>query len=223
MIADKKLDFKIQGNIKESKICLVFLHGWMGNKNSFSAISDSFKIDNSVCIFPQAPYKLNNDNNKFSWTYEKSPGVFEKNEPLKLLLNFFENHIFNNFSSGDVYLFGFSQGGLVCYELLKNIDKSLGGVFPISGFIARIDNFKESKQKLLEKGTVWLHPSQKETPIIIGHGRSDDVISIEQSKLAYELLSKESDNIQLELFNGGHKINFSYIKKVKKFIERKYK
>jgi len=222
MIVDKKLDFKIQGSIKKSKVCLIFLHGWMGNKDSFSGVSESFRIDSSICIFPQGPYKVNN-NKKYSWTYEKSPGVFEKNEPIRLLLDFFENHIFNNFSSTDVYLFGFSQGGLVCYELLKIIDKPLGGIFPISGFIARIDNFKEARQKLLDKNTVRVHPSQRETPIIIGHGTSDDVISIEQSELAYELLSKESDNVQLKLYNGGHKINFSYIKEVKKFIERKYK
>lgn len=223
MISDNKLEFKVQGDIEKSKICLIFLHGWMGNKDSFSGLSESFRLNDSVCIFPQAPYRMDDKNSRYSWTYEKSPGVFEKDKPMKLLLDFFKNQIFSHINSTDVYIFGFSQGGLVCYELLKILDKPLGGIFPISGFIARIDNFKEAKRKLLEENMTRIHPSQKKTPIIIGHGTSDDVISIEQSKLAFELLSKESDYVQLETYNGGHKINFSYIKRIRNFIERKYK
>ncbi len=223
MIIDDKLQFRVSGDIQSSRICLVFLHGWQGNKNSFAGVSSAFKISNLASFFPQAPYAIDKKKDKFSWTYEKSPGIFEKNEPLKLLVNFFDNHIFNYFNSKDVYLFGFSQGGLVCFELIKIIERPLGGVFPISGFIARVDDFKKDKQKLLESDKIRIHPSQLDTPIIIGHGTNDDVISSEQSQLAYELLSKESSNVQLELFNGGHKINFSFIKKIKKFIEEKYK
>ena len=89
--------------------------------------------------------------------------------------------------------------------------KPLGGIFPIGGFMSQKN--KEIK---------YLHESQMDTPIIIGHGRDDAVISIEESELAYKLLSKESDNVVFEPYKGGHKIGYSYIKKIKGMIEKQY-
>ena len=37
-----------------------------------------------------------------------------------------------------------------------------------------------------------------------------------------KLLSKESDNVLFEPYAGGHKIGYSYIKKIRGIIERKY-
>ena len=65
-----------------------------------------------------------------------------------------------------MFLFGFSQGALVCYELLKILDKPIAGLFPISGFIA--DQNKTIKR---------IHAAQMNPPIVIGHGLNDEVVS----------------------------------------------
>ena len=118
MLKDKKLDYRVVGNIKSSRICLVFIHGWGGDKNSFVKVVDSFNVESSVWFMPQGPYKIDKKNS-YSWTYEISPGKFERDEPIKMLLEFFDSQIFSKFNSKDVFLFGFSQGGLVCYEMIK--------------------------------------------------------------------------------------------------------
>ena len=89
----KKLEFEIIGDINDSKICLIFIHGWKGNKDSFKRVSKSFIIDNSVWVLPQAPYHLDDDNS-FSWTHEVSPGKYERREPVKLLTDFFKKEVF---------------------------------------------------------------------------------------------------------------------------------
>ena len=172
-------------------------------KKSFKGISKTFQIKDSAWIFPQAPYPLEEEDS-FSWTYEISPGKYEREEPIELLLNFFEKEIFSRFSSTNVFLFGFSQGALVCFEMIKLLKIPIGGFFPISGFMA------ETKKNIHR-----VHESQINTPVIIGHGVDDEVIPIEASRTAGRLLSMESNNILIEEYKGGHKISLSYMKKNK--------
>ena len=212
MLKNKELQFEVLGDASKAKSCLVFIHGWKGNRNSFRSFASSFKIKNSVWYLPQAPYPVNNESDAFSWTYEISKGRYERDEPIELILNFLENKILSKFDSKDVFLFGFSQGALVCFEIIRIFDKSLGGVFPIGGFMAH--NKKSIRR---------IHPNQLETPIIIGHGKDDDIISIKESEVAYNLLSKESDKISFDSYQGGHKIGYGYIKKIRDIIEDKYK
>ena len=212
MLKNKELEFETLGDLSSAKSCLVFIHGWKGNKNSFKPFAKSFNVKDSIWYLPQAPYMVDDNPENFSWTYEISKGKYEREEPVKLLLDFFKNKILSQFNSKDVFLLGFSQGALVCFEMIKFFDKPLGGVFPIGGFMG--GNKKDIRR---------IHPSQLDTPIIIGHGKQDEVISIEESKLAYELLSKESQNILFEPYQGGHKIGYGYIKKIREIIEKKYK
>tara|TARA_Y100001970_G_C14233047_1_gene859916 strand:+ start:365 stop:1000 length:636 start_codon:yes stop_codon:yes gene_type:complete len=208
---DKKIDFNIIGDKDSAKLCLIFIHGWKGNKSSFKRIAQSFDIKDSVWVLPQAPYLIEEGQDGYSWTYEISPGKYEREEPIQMLLDFFETTIFSEFNSKDVYLFGFSQGGLVCYEMIRILEKTLGGVFPIGGFMAG------TKKKIKR-----VNSAQLQTPIIIGHGDSDEVILKKESEIAYKLLSKESNYVDIDIYKGGHKIGLGYIKKIKEFIERKY-
>ena len=211
MATTAKLDFSTLGDISAAQSCLVFIHGWKGNKHSFERVAQSFNIKNSVWVLPQAPYLIDGEKDGYSWTYEISPGKFEREKPVELLLDFFNSEVFSRFNSEDVYLFGFSQGGLVCYEMIRILDRALGGVFPIGAFMA-------GTKKQLRR----IHASQTNTPIFIGHGDLDEVISKEESEIAFRLLSKESKHVDLDIYKGGHKIGLSYIRKAKEFIEKKY-
>ena len=211
MIKDQKLDYGVLGDPSAAQMCLVFIHGWSGNKESFRRVAKSFNIKNAVWYLPQAPYPLK-DRDSYSWTYEISPGKFEREQPVRMLLDFFDQEIFSKFDSRDVYLFGFSQGGLVCYEMVRILNKPLGGVFPIGGFMA---GTKKKMQRI--------NSHQKDTPILIGHGDLDEVILADESRLAHKLLSQESSEVTLDIYKGGHKIGLGYIRKAKEFIENKYK
>jgi len=124
-----------------------------------------------------------------------------------MMKTFFNDIVFKQYKSSNVYVIGFSQGAAVCYECIMGIEKELGGIFPIGGFL-----FKDSgKDKIVSKHNI-------ETPILIGHGVKDDVIPIDKSKIAYNKLLKEGANVKFYDYNGGHKISISYIKEVVKII-----
>ena len=165
-------DFHQIGNSLDKAI--VAIHGWQGDRNSMRPLIKSMKIQNSEWYFLEAPFAVKGCDG-WSWTYEISKGKWEINEPKRLLDNFF-SELFQKYTSKNVYVLGFSQGGLVCFDFVLYLNQSLGGVFPICGFLRQpkveIDRF---------------HPSQKNTPILIGHGKDDDKVPVNASENAYHL------------------------------------
>jgi len=197
-------------NIKsksQSSYAVIMLHGYGGNLDSLKPLLNmvSFK-ENVSFYFLQAPYLMKKQS--YSWSYEISPGVWERDEPKALLDVFFNKNIFKKYKHSNIFLLGFSQGALICFEYGLNINKQIGGVFPISGFT------RESPK---------IHNSQIDTPLIIGHGKDDRVIDISSSKNAYHYYSKikKMNNVELVTYKGGHKIGLKYIKAINLFMNQK--
>ena len=51
------------------------------------------------------------------------------------MIDFMFDEVLSKFDSKDVYVMGFSQGAAVCYRVFLSFDQTLGGIFPIGGFI----------------------------------------------------------------------------------------
>ena len=196
--------------IGKPNIAIIGLHGWGGDKSSMSPLIDLMKIDNCQWFFPEAIYDKKDDAGGKSWTYQKEDGSYERDEPIKALQQFIKDKVHSIFNASDIYVVGFSQGALMCYEAVLTMDLAFGGVFPISGFIAKKD-----------KTRGYPHPNIKNTPIIIGHGKDDQVVSYDASEEAFRLINKANFNVELVLYSGGHKIGIEYLRKMKSTIKRK--
>ena len=203
----EKLKYDLVETNNSSEKAVVAIHGWQGNCNNMYPIMQSMKIQNSCWYFPQAPYPVGENNKAWSWSYEISEGVWEIEEPKRLLEDFF-SELVAKFTSKNVYVMGFSQGGLVCLDFVLFLNKSLGGVFSIAGFL------RQPKAKIER-----FHPSQKKTPILISHGRNDDQVPARASENAYQLLKKQGANVEFHLYNGKHKIGVESIRKIKGIIQ----
>ena len=185
---------------------IVFIHGWRGNKESFRSISSLVKIKNTKWLFPQAPYELDKEDDRYSWAFKNKDGSFETKQTVDLLNQFLKEHVLSVVDSRKVFFIGFSQGATVCYDFILQLKYPWGGVFPAAGF----------KRNLNEKFTI--HPNQIKTPIIIGHGLKDEIIPIKLSENIYKELKQNKSNVYFERFNGGHKISINYLKKIQHII-----
>ena len=201
------LEYLEISNGKSFDKAIVFIHGWKGNKNSFESLSSILSIDNANWFFPQGPYKLDSKGKKYSWSYQHDNGSWEYKEPIFLLKNFLNDNILSKVDSKSVFFIGFSQGATVCYDFILQLDYPWGGVFPVAGFTRYFEkDFKINKNQI-------------KTPIIIGHGKSDQVVPIVSSDKIYEYLHKNKFNVSYEKFNGGHKISINYLKKIHNIID----
>ena len=200
----KEIDYNSIITDKSNKV-IVALHGWQGNKDSFLPLVKNPLFNQYNWFLLQGPYMVNNDPNRRTWSYELEPNVFEYKEPKRLLDNFFENNIFNNYKSKDVFVIGFSLGAHVCYEFVCKMEKPLGGIFPISGF---------------SRENIALHKNQIKTPILIGHGLQDEIVIPEKSIEAYEILKNQNANVKLLTYRGGHRMSIDIINNISNIIKK---
>ena len=204
MVEKLQYDFHQTGNSMDKAI--VAIHGWQGDRNSMRPLIKSMKIQNVGWYLLEAPYPVT-EGDGWSWSFEISDGNWEIDEPKRLLNNFF-SELFNKVTSKNIYVLGFSQGGLICLDFVLFLDQPLGGIFPIAGFLRQPNMDMER-----------FHPCQKNTPILIGHGKDDDKVPVKASQNAYRLLKKQEANVELLLYNGRHKIGMDYMKKVRAIIQ----
>ena len=182
----------------------IFIHGWQGNKDSFKSISKVLKLDNCRFYFPEGPYLIDENKKKRSWAIQVGDNKWKTDLSKSLFLDFLENIVLKKFHSKNIFIMGFSQGAAVCLNFILSLKYPFGGIFPIAGF-SRINKIE-------------IHKNQHDTPILIGHGKDDDVISVNQSLNAYDQLNKVCNYVELYIFNGKHKISLSYLNKDKDFI-----
>ena len=202
----KKLDFNYIPS-KKTKKTIVAFHGWQGNKDSFLPVAKHSLFSKYNWFLLQGPYMVNNNTNRRSWSYEISPNKFEQQEPKNLINTFFNDEVFPRFKSKDIYIIGFSLGALVCYEFICSMKQQLGAIFPISGFIRSND--------------INLNPNQIKTPIVIGHGKNDNIVPYEKSLETYKILKKKNANVELITYKGHHNISIEMLKIISKTIDAK--
>ena len=200
---NKELNYNSILTDKSDKVIVTF-HGWQGNKDSFLPLTKISLFKGYDWFLLEGPYMVGDDPERRTWSYEKEPDVFEYEEPKELIYNFFRKKIFNKYQSKNVYVIGFSLGALVCYEFICTMKEPLGGIFPVSGF---------------SRNKINLNKNQKNTPIIIGHGLDDEIVLPKKSIEAYELLNKQSSNINILTYNGRHSMSTTIINAIAKKIK----
>ena len=206
------MNIKLQYDLHEigdaSQKAIVAIHGWQGDCNSMYPLIKSTNIKNVGWYLLEAPFPVKNGEG-FSWSYEKSNGQWEIDEPRRLLNDFF-GELFKIYDSRKIFVMGFSQGGLVCFDFVLFLHEPLGGVFPIAGFLRQP-----------EYNGARFHSSQKNTLILIGHGTEDDRVPVESSQNAFKKLLAQGANAELLLYKGKHKIGVEFIRKLKEKIQSK--
>ncbi len=108
--------------------------------------------------------------------------------------------------SQKVILGGFSQGSMVSTSVVLDSPGLIDGLLLLSSTIYDHKRFLNDAK------------SFKDLPILQSHGMFDPVLPFNMSQKLYEILSKQTDKIQFESFEGGHEIPLEVINKAKKFI-----
>ena len=88
----------------ENLYAVIMLHGYGGNVDSLKPLLNMISFKNNVSFyFVQAPYLIKEGS--FSWSYEIEVGVWERDEPKKLLDEFFEKVIFRDYNHSNIVRF----------------------------------------------------------------------------------------------------------------------
>ena len=191
-------------SIKTNKRVIIAIHGWTGNINSLKPLSKQWRFTETNWIFIEGPYSAKPKG--FSWFKGNDQDGWEYEESFDILNHTVQNLIEDGYQHKHIYILGFSQGACLTMEFLIKQKFSIGGIISISGFIRNKSYFNEIKNIL-----------SKDTEILLLHGKSDNVINAEESRIAFKLFADLGFKIDIHIFKGGHKIPFQ----AKKLIQEK--
>ena len=107
----------------------------------------------------------------------------------------------------DCILMGFSQGGMMTFEVGNQLSEKIGGLIILSGRIMKEGPIKNS--------------NLKKTPIFILHGEQDEVIPIQSYYKSIEYLKGNKYNFESHAMpSDGHNISPEAISLLQNFIKK---
>ncbi len=208
---------------KPSKL-MVMLHGYGDNAANFMHLAQPIDIDNWKMhyISLNAPSVIPGNMMGYQW-FDLYPGgvyisdagpkeyevvnqeIEEAILKLKSTIDFYLEQL--QLEINDCFVMGFSQGGIITFELARSLNKTLAGIAILSG---RIINKEELSNKYLQK-----------TPIFISHGTHDDVLPISNFDKSVEYLKNKNYLFEPHLIEGDtHTISPNTISLFQKFVKK---
>jgi phospholipase/carboxylesterase len=154
---------------------VILLHGYGSNEKDLFSLAQYFP-DSFLIIAARAPVILGNES--YAWfqvDYSKKtriPNLEQEVQSRTLILKFIDQmkkqYAFNN---TQLYLGGFSQGGIMSYNVGLSHPDQMKGIFVLSGILG--DEVKP---------TIVTPDKLKNLRIFISHGTNDPVLSISQAR-----------------------------------------
>jgi phospholipase/carboxylesterase len=198
---------------------VVWLHGLGDSGNGFAPIVPELKLPASLSVrfvFPHAPVRpvtINNGMQMRAWYDIKSldfenradsEGVQESAALVRALI---EEEIEKGMPAERIILAGFSQGGVIAYQLGLRFEQKLGGILALSTYL--------SQPELLEQQR---HPANQHTDILIAHGLYDEVIPCALGKAAFERLQALEYPVQWRDYPMQHNVCMEEIQDVSQWL-----
>ena len=206
------------------KKLMIMLHGYGDNAANFIHLAEPLDQDewgmhyvalNAPSIMPGNPmgYQWFDLYPNGIYIAEAGPKEFQQiqkeiDEVVKKIIYTMEQYCNSlNLTLADCILMGFSQGGMVTFEVGNQLSEKIGGLIILSGRIMKEDPIKNS--------------ILKNTPIFILHGEQDEVIPIQSYYKSIEILSANKCNFESHAIpSDGHNISPEAITLLQNFIKK---
>jgi phospholipase/carboxylesterase len=166
---------------------IIWLHGLGADGEDFVPIAEEINLPVAVrYIFPHAPMQPVTINAGYvmrAWYDIVSSDIAAKQDEAGIRASQAEIEKFiaqekqRGIASGNIYLAGFSQGGVVALQTGLRHAERLGGILALSTYLPLAET-------LVHEASAFA----KDTPIFMAHGRNDTVIPYSRGKISAEKL-----------------------------------
>lgn len=201
-------------NLTDSKpAALILLHGYRSNAKNFFSLAQHFPKEMTV-ISAQAP--IDKGNEAYAWydldlqnNLAYNPKGFEK---ARIQVIDFIQQICQeqDLDKENIYLGGFSQGGIMTYAVGLTRPDLVKGIIPLSAKLQ-----EETKTGIANESAL------KDLRIFIAHGQKDQVISIEEARSAKQFLESKGLKVKYqEEVDIAHSINQEIIIELLRWLKK---
>lgn len=177
-----------------SRKTLVVLHGRGDSPEGFHFLPGRLGIDVFNVLFLRAPDEYFTG---FSW-YDLPPkqaaGIVRSRDMIMCILDKLQSDI--GLRATDIFLFGFSQGCLMCIDVALRYPHHLGGVVGVSGYVFFEEEYPAAFSRVAREQKLW-----------ISHGRQDEMLAFDKSQASVERLREQGISIDWNPVDKGHTID----------------
>tara|TARA_B100001250_G_C19768598_1_gene775984 strand:- start:1008 stop:1676 length:669 start_codon:yes stop_codon:yes gene_type:complete len=204
-------------NVHRSSI--IWLHGLGADSHDFVPMVSELSLPDRLgirFIFPNAPIRkitINNDMKMRGWYDIKSSNLREMEdvksiiESSNLIHRYIDDEIKTGVKPKKIIVAGFSQGGAIALHSGIRYPSSLAGILALSSYLPLPENLEKE-----------ISECQK-MPIIMAHGKDDNIIPIEQGHSSYQILIKNGYRVEWNEYAMQHSICSEEVSMIKKWIE----
>jgi phospholipase/carboxylesterase len=185
---------------------IIWLHGLGADGHDFESIVPELNLSNKLgirFIFPNAPIRqitINNNIKMSGWYDIKSTNLREIEdvgsiiESSNLIHGYIDTEVKKGIKSNKIIVAGFSQGGAIALHSGTRYTSRLAGILALSAYLPIPENLKKEASK------------HKETPIVMAHGRDDNIIPVEQGRSSCQTLIENGYKIEWNEYIMQHTI-----------------
>ena len=184
---------------------IIWLHGLGADGHDFEPIVNELNTTQAIrFIFPHAPsmpVTVNNGMSMPAWYDITSAQIDNKQDEAGIrksqqsVLALIEREIQRDISSSNIILAGFSQGGAIALHTGLRYEKPLAGIMGLSTYLPLIDSVKDE-----------IHQANKNTPILLAHGKHDPVVPFNLAEKTKTFLDELNYTTELYSYVMEHSV-----------------
>ncbi len=190
---------------------IVALHGYGDRMSSYVGTAQSFCPQGAIGLYPETPYPVDLEGNLgWAWYMRGSPEFHQATveQSTRWVLQCIEQ-VKRDYSVDEekVFLYGFSQGGMMTYQVGVQYPELFRGLLPAGGWL----EIPVDSANALDSAVFGL-------PIRALHGYYDDVVKFEDGETAVTILAEQGVPAEIMRYPTRHTITMQMIEDARDFI-----
>ena len=201
---------------------VIWLHGLGASGHDFEPLVPHLGLSQSNIrfIFPHAPARpvtINMGMVMPSWYDILSIAEIREVDPQQVQESVQALHAFiaHEHESGVPYekivLAGFSQGGAITYETALNFEHQLGGIMALSTYLFDPDKLPSAA-----------HSPNKDTPILVHHGRFDPTVPLHLAERSHTALKQAGYAVNWQSYAMEHAVCPEQIQDIARWLQSRF-
>ncbi len=186
---------------------IVLLHGWGANHDDLGELAPYFKLPEYQFLFPNGIFQHQYTETGRMWYSFTGAGQLTDRSKVELATS---RQVLTDWihtlpqttgvALDRTWIAGFSQGGAMTLDI--GLDLPVAGLIVLSGYL------HPDRPK----------PQSETSPVLIVHGRQDDVVPIAAAQMSRDKLTQWGVNVSYQEFDMGHSIVPEVLQVVRQFV-----
>ncbi len=198
---------------------IIAIHGWGANAHDLMGLAPLLHGGRAIVLCPQGPVAVPFGNGEYGYGWfplrAGTPPDIAAFQSASVALRQFVDQSLQRYpiDPKKVVLAGFSQGGVMGYELALREPSRFAGLAALSTwFPPELASTLPKLPKL---------PEQEGLPVLVIHGTRDNRISVEQARESREALRPYGVTLTYREFDMGHEIRQDALRVVQQWLDGK--